>query len=105
MVVVVVALAAIVVLFLVAWLVVGLVLKLLWWALVGIAIGALARLILPGRQTIGLLATAGAGIGAAFLGGVIGHIAGVGSFGQFLIAIIAAVVIVAIVSATETARA
>jgi uncharacterized membrane protein YeaQ/YmgE (transglycosylase-associated protein family) len=98
-------LAAIVVLFLVAWLVVGLVLKLLWWAIIGVVIGAIARAILPGKQTIGLLATAGAGIGAAFLGGVIGHVVGVGSFAQFLIAVVAAIVIVAIVSASETVRA
>jgi uncharacterized membrane protein YeaQ/YmgE (transglycosylase-associated protein family) len=84
---------------------VGLVLKLLWWAIIGVAIGAIARAILPGKQTIGLLATAGAGIGAAFLGGVIGHVVGVGSFAQFLIAVVAAIVIVAIVSASETVRA
>src|SRR5437763_1279772 len=62
--IVVVALAAVVVLFLIAWLVVGLVFKLLWWALIGLVIGALARAILPGRQTIGALERAGAGRGA-----------------------------------------
>jgi uncharacterized membrane protein YeaQ/YmgE (transglycosylase-associated protein family) len=97
--------AAIVVLFVVGWIVVGLVLKLLWWALIGLIVGFLARLILPGKQKIGIVATAGAGVAAAFLGGVIGHIVGVGSILQFVIAVIAAVVIVGAVSATETARA
>jgi uncharacterized membrane protein YeaQ/YmgE (transglycosylase-associated protein family) len=105
MIIVLAILAAIVVLFLGAWLVVGLAVKLLWWALIGIAIGALARLILPGRQAIGLVATALAGIGAAFLGGVIAHVIGVGSFLQFLIALITAVVIVSMLNASETARA
>jgi len=100
-----VVVAAVIILFLVAWLVVGLVLKLLWWALVGLVIGAIARAILPGKQRLGLLATAGAGIGAALLGGVIGHIVGVGSIAQFLIALAAAVVLVAVLSARRPARA
>lgn len=36
--------------------------------LVGLVVGALARLILPGRQAIGLLATIAVGIVAALLG-------------------------------------
>src|SRR5207245_704037 len=38
--------------------VIGLVVKLVWWLIVGVLIGALARLILPGSQPIGVLATA-----------------------------------------------
>jgi uncharacterized membrane protein YeaQ/YmgE (transglycosylase-associated protein family) len=71
---------AIVLLFFLGWVVVGLALKLLWWALIGLVIGALARLILPGRQAIGLLATAGAGVAAALLGGIIGNALDLGSF-------------------------
>src|SRR5436305_12826877 len=103
--IVVIAIAAVIVLFLIAWLVVGLVFKLLWWALIGLVIGALARAILPGKQTISVLATAGAGIAAALLGGLIGHIVGVGSFAQFVIAILVAIVLVAVLSGTERARA
>jgi uncharacterized membrane protein YeaQ/YmgE (transglycosylase-associated protein family) len=103
--IVLVVLVAIVVLFVLASLVVGLVLKLLWWALLGVALGVIARVVLPGKQKIGLLATAGAGIAAAFLGGVLGHVLGVGTALQFVIAALAAVVIVGAVSATETVRA
>ena len=99
-----IALAAVIVLFLIAWLVVGLVLKLLWWAIVGVVIGAVARALLPGVQKISLLATAGAGIASALLGGVIGHIIGVGSFVQFAIAVVVAVVIVGAISSTESIR-
>jgi uncharacterized membrane protein YeaQ/YmgE (transglycosylase-associated protein family) len=102
--VVLIALAAVVLLFLVAWLVVGLVLKLLWWAIVGVVVGAIARALLPGQQKISLLATAGVGIGSALLGGVIAHIVGVGSFIQFVIAVIVAVVVVAAISTTESIR-
>lgn len=103
--IVLIALAAVVVLFVVALLVVGLVFKLLWWALAGLVLGVIARAILPGEQKIGVLLTAGAGIAAALLGGLIGHIVGVGSLLQFVIAVIVAVVIVGAISATRPARA
>jgi uncharacterized membrane protein YeaQ/YmgE (transglycosylase-associated protein family) len=96
---------AVVVLIVVAVLVVGLVLKLVWWVLIGLALGALARAVIPGKQKIGILATAGSGIAAALLGGVIAHIVGVGSLLQFVIAAIVAVVIVGAVSGTERAAA
>jgi uncharacterized membrane protein YeaQ/YmgE (transglycosylase-associated protein family) len=103
--VVLIAIAAVILLFIVAWLVVGLVLKLLWWAIVGVIIGVIARAILPGRQSIGVLATAAAGIGAAFIGGLLGHIFGLGSILQFVLAVIVAIVFVAIVASSRPARA
>jgi uncharacterized membrane protein YeaQ/YmgE (transglycosylase-associated protein family) len=104
MIVVLAVLAAVVILFVVAWLVVGLVLKLLWWAIIGLAIGAIARAVLPGKQAIGLLATGGAGIASALLGGVIAHVIGVGGFVQFLIALGVAVVIVGVLSSSKPVR-
>ena len=50
MAIVLIILVAIIAIVVLGWLVVGLVFKLLWWALIGSVIGALARLILPGRQ-------------------------------------------------------
>jgi len=85
--------------------VVGLALNLLWWALIGVVIGALARLVLPGRQTIGLLATAAAGVGGALLGGIIADAVGVGSVLQFVIAVAVATGLVALLGGTERARA
>lgn len=85
-----VALAAAVILFVIGWIVVGLVFKLLWWAIIGLIIGALARALLPGKQAIGIVATAGIGIAASILGGIIGHIFSVGGFGQFVIAVLVA---------------
>lgn len=50
----------------------------LWWvvttALVGIIFGGLARLIIPGRQNIGILATIVCGWVGALFGSVIGDI-------------------------------
>jgi uncharacterized membrane protein YeaQ/YmgE (transglycosylase-associated protein family) len=85
--------------------VVGLVFKLLWWALIGLVIGALARLVLPGRQEVSLLATAGAGIAAALLGGIVADVLDVGSVLQFLIAIAVAAGLVAALGGSRLARA
>ena len=103
--IVLIALVAVVILFIIGAFVVGLVLKLLWWALIGLVLGAIARAILPGKQNISILATAGAGVAAALLGGIIGHIVGAGSLVQFLIATAVAVVIVAILAGSERAPA
>jgi uncharacterized membrane protein YeaQ/YmgE (transglycosylase-associated protein family) len=97
-------LLAIIVLLVVGVAALGLALKLLWWALVGLVIGWLGRLLLPGRQPIGLLATILYGIGGALLGGVVADAIGTGGFVQFLIAIAAAaVLIVAVGSVRRTA--
>ena len=96
---------AIVALVVVGWFVVGFALKLLWWALIGLAIGALARLVLPGKQKLSILATAGAGVAAALLGGIIAHALDVGSVLQFLIAIAVAVGLIAMLGGTRLARA
>ena len=103
-VIVLIVVLAIVALLVVGWLVVGLVFKLLWWALVGLVIGALARLILPGKQQISLLATAGAGVAAALLGGIVAHALDVGSVLQFVIAVAVAVGLIAALAGSRLAR-
>lgn len=94
-------LLVIVVLFLVGGAVVGFALKLLWWALLGLLIGALARLILPGRQAIGWLATALFGVGGALLGGIIADAVGLGSVLQFIVAVLVAAALIAIMGGTR----
>jgi uncharacterized membrane protein YeaQ/YmgE (transglycosylase-associated protein family) len=90
--IIVLILVGVIVLFLIAGAVVGFVFKLLWWIIIGVIIGALARLLVPGKQTIGWLATAGVGIAGALLGGIIAHAIDVGGFLQFLIAVALAAV-------------
>jgi uncharacterized membrane protein YeaQ/YmgE (transglycosylase-associated protein family) len=67
--------------------VIGFAFKLLWLALVGLLIGALARLVLPGARQIGLLGTSLCGIGGSLIGGVIADALDVGSILGFLIAV------------------
>jgi uncharacterized membrane protein YeaQ/YmgE (transglycosylase-associated protein family) len=92
---------AIVLLIVLGWVVVGLALKLLWWALLGLVIGALARLALPGRQTIGWLGTAGAGVAGALLGGIAADVLDLGSVLQFILAVAVAAGVIAILGGTQ----
>jgi uncharacterized membrane protein YeaQ/YmgE (transglycosylase-associated protein family) len=63
----------------------------LWFVLTiaftGIVVGALGRLIVPGRQPIGVLATIACGWVGALAGGVVAHAAGLGWFTKVLIEI------------------
>ena len=49
---------------------------LLWTLLIGLIIGALAKLIMPGKDPGGILITIVIGIAGSFLGGFIGRILG-----------------------------
>jgi uncharacterized membrane protein YeaQ/YmgE (transglycosylase-associated protein family) len=87
-----VILLALILLILLGVAVVGIALKLLWWAIVGLVIGGLARLVLRDRPPIGWLATIGIGIVGALLGGVAGNILG----GNWLLELLLAVAIAAL---------
>ncbi|MGE5828454.1 MAG: GlsB/YeaQ/YmgE family stress response membrane protein [Micromonosporaceae bacterium] len=50
----------------------------LWALIVGVVLGYLGKLLLPGRQDIPAWATIGAGVAAALIGGVIADWLGVG---------------------------
>jgi uncharacterized membrane protein YeaQ/YmgE (transglycosylase-associated protein family) len=67
--------------------------------LFGLVVGALARLIVPGREPGGWVISMLLGIGGAFLGGYIGRAVGMYQEGQpagFIMSLIGAVVLVAI---------
>jgi uncharacterized membrane protein YeaQ/YmgE (transglycosylase-associated protein family) len=84
--------------------IVGLALKLLWWALVGLVIGSLARLVLPGVHPIGWLATIGAGIAGALLGGIVGDALGWGGVLEFVLSIAAAALLIAALGGSSRQR-
>jgi uncharacterized membrane protein YeaQ/YmgE (transglycosylase-associated protein family) len=65
----------------------------------GLFVGAVARLIKPGRQNLGLLATLGLGIVGSLIGGTIAWLIGTGSIWELdflgsVFAVIAAVLLV-----------
>ena len=83
---------------------VGLAFTVLWWALIGLVIGGLGRLVVPGRQPLGLIVTSLAGVAAALLGGVIARAAHLGTGLQFLVAVAVAAVLVATLCAGQRTR-
>ncbi|GAA1151241.1 hypothetical protein [Nocardioides aquiterrae] len=65
----------------------------------GLIIGALARLLKPGRQNLGLLATLGLGLVGSLIGGTIAWLLGTGSIWElnvlgFVLSVVAAVLLV-----------
>ena len=67
----------------------------------GLIIGALARLIKPGKQSLGLLATLALGLVGSLIGGVIAQFFGTGSIWElnilgFILAVIAAVLLIGV---------
>ena len=80
---------------------VGLAFSLIWLALTGLVIGALGRLVLPGRQNISLLATALVGIAASLLGGILANVFDAGSIIQFLVAVALAAVGITVFASSE----
>lgn len=65
----------------------------------GLIIGALARLLKPGKQSLSLLATLGLGLVGSLIGGVIAQFFGTGSIWElnglgFVLAVIASVLLV-----------
>jgi uncharacterized membrane protein YeaQ/YmgE (transglycosylase-associated protein family) len=101
---VVVVLLIIIVALLLAGSLIGLAFSLIWLALTGLVIGALGRLILPGRQDISLLATALVGIAASLLGGVLADAFDVGGIIQFLVAVALAAVGITVFASAEHRR-
>jgi len=66
---------------------------------VGLVIGALARLFKPGRQRLGFLGTLGLGVVGALIGGVVASLLGTGNIWElnilgFIVAVIAAVLLI-----------
>ena len=74
----------------------------LWWILIGLLVGAVARLVVPGRQHIGIIVTILIGIVAAIVGGIL--TAALLGAGHTIITFIVAVVLAALAVGLFTAR-
>jgi uncharacterized membrane protein YeaQ/YmgE (transglycosylase-associated protein family) len=75
----------------------------------GLVIGALARLIVPGRQNLGILATMGLGVVGSLIGGIIATLLGTGSIWElnvlgFVLAVVASVLLVGTAEAVTGGR-
>lgn len=70
----------------------------------GLIIGALARLIVPGKQNLGILATLALGLVGSLIGGLIAQFFGTGDIWElnilgFVLAVIAAVLLIGVAEA------
>ena len=101
---VIIVLLVVVLVLLFAGALIGLAFSLLWLALTGLIVGALGRLVLPGRQEIGLLATALVGIAASLLGGILADIFNTGWLVQFLVAVALAAIGITVFASSERGR-
>jgi uncharacterized membrane protein YeaQ/YmgE (transglycosylase-associated protein family) len=77
---------------------------------VGLIIGALARLIKPGRQKMSIVATMLLGVVGALIGGLIAGLLGTGNIFElnvlgFILAVVAAVILVGVFAGTQRNRA
>jgi len=83
------------------------------WLIVGLIVGALAKLVMPGRDRGGIVFTIILGIVGALIGGFIGNMIGVGESGVsaqgftwsgFLLSLIGAIILLAIYRAVTRRR-
>jgi uncharacterized membrane protein YeaQ/YmgE (transglycosylase-associated protein family) len=58
--------------------------QIIWWIIIGLIAGALARLIMPGKDPMGIIATILLGIGGSVLGGLVGSLIWRSDDGSFL---------------------
>jgi len=105
MLVIVVALLVVILALLLMGALIGLAVKLLWWGLIGLVIGALARLVLPGDQPFGIIATMLYGIAGSLLGGILADAFGLGTILQFLLAIAVAALLIVLLGPRFSRRA
>jgi uncharacterized membrane protein YeaQ/YmgE (transglycosylase-associated protein family) len=75
----------------------------------GLVIGALARLIRPGKQNLGLLMTLLLGLAGSVIGGLVANALGTGDIFElnvlgFIVAVVAAVVLIGIAEGTAGSR-
>ena len=84
--------------------------NLLSWILFGLVAGAVARLLVPGRQSLGCLATLAVGIAGALIGGFLGElllneeVEFRWDLGPFLLAVLGAVLLLLLLNAIAGRR-
>jgi uncharacterized membrane protein YeaQ/YmgE (transglycosylase-associated protein family) len=93
-----------VVAFVVAGSVLGVLASIAWYAIVGLVIGALARLLVKDTRGYGLLATILSGIVGALGGGLIANVLDVGGILEFIVALLVAAVVIAITASSSRGR-
>ena len=76
----------------------------LGYILTGLVVGALGRLVVPGRNPIGLAMTILLGIVGAVVGGLIAYAVGLGAVLTFIVAVAIAALLVYMISGSSRSR-
>jgi uncharacterized membrane protein YeaQ/YmgE (transglycosylase-associated protein family) len=71
----------------------------------GLVVGALGRLVIPGKNQMSILATIAVGIGGAFLGGIVGSLLFSGPTAGLLLAVLGAAFIVWLIERSRAPQA
>ena len=74
----------------------GFTISLAYYLISGLVVGVLARLVLPGRENIGLLGTSLVGIGGSMLGGIAGRMLHAGTILQLVLSVAAAAILLTV---------
>jgi uncharacterized membrane protein YeaQ/YmgE (transglycosylase-associated protein family) len=85
--------------------IVGFALEIVGWILVGLVIGALGRLVLPGPRPIGWLRTIVAGVVGAIAGGILADLFDGNGLLEILLAVAVAALMIAALWGSERERA
>jgi uncharacterized membrane protein YeaQ/YmgE (transglycosylase-associated protein family) len=75
----------------------------------GLIIGALARLVRPGKQNLSILMTLLLGLAGSVIGGIVANLLGTGdifelNFIGFIVAVIAAVILIGVAEGASSSR-
>jgi uncharacterized membrane protein YeaQ/YmgE (transglycosylase-associated protein family) len=79
--------------------------QILWYIVIGLIVGALGRLVVPGANPMGILMTILLGVVGAVVGGLIANAIGLGGTIAFIISVAVAALLVFLVSGSRRARA
>lgn len=79
-------------------------LEIIWFLIVGFIIGALGRLVVPGKNPMPWWLTLLLGVGGALVGGLVAGMIGLGSILQFVVSVAIAALLVFLVSSRRPGR-
>lgn len=82
--------------------VIGLAFSLLWYLLIGLVIGLIARLLVPDSRGLGMLTTSLYGISGSIVGGIIAHSADIGGLGRFALSVLVAAGLLALTASRRS---
>lgn len=96
---IIIGLIVVLVLLAVGFAMLGMMFKLMWYFVIGLVIGGVAKAVLPGRQDLGWIATSLSGIAGSMVGGMLAYrVLHVGWLGSAILSVLCAAGLIAALS-------